>query len=249
MEQHKQLQPEKTDAADKQLDQGLIADIERMAAVGKLVTKIAHELNSPIDGILRYINLSIRAIDSGNLKKPKYYLQRCRQALMRMVEITSELLEFARSSYPPAQERINVTQIADDAVKIMESRAQNQNVTIARNYHPNLPAVNGTNLFGVFCNLIKNALDAMPNGGRLAISTKLQNDSSIAIEFRDTGCGFDTNDAKAIFEPFYTTKEKGTGLGLAICKDIIQKHNGTITAENAPEKGSIFTVYLPVEKT
>jgi signal transduction histidine kinase len=99
----------------------------------------------------------------------------------------------------------------------------------------------------VFCNLTKNALEAMPYGGELNISTRMTPDDTAVIEFRDTGTGFAPENAEAIFEPFFTTKDKGkgTGLGLAICRDIIERHHGRITAENAPGGGSIFTVYLP----
>ena len=104
------------------------------------------------------------------------------------------------------------------------------------------------NLFQVFCNLIKNAVDAMPDGGELTIKTRLESDDTVSIEFRDTGQGFPPEHSKMIFEPFFTTKGsgRGTGLGLAICEDIIEKYNGRITAQNAQTGGSIFTVYLPL---
>jgi signal transduction histidine kinase len=103
-------------------------------------------------------------------------------------------------------------------------------------------------LFQVFCNLAKNALDAMPNGGELRIATSLAADDTIMIELHDTGTGLPAESTEAIFEPFFTTKEggKGTGLGLAICRDIVESCHGRITARNAPDGGSIFSVYLPV---
>jgi signal transduction histidine kinase len=224
-------------------------DTERLIALGKLTSKVAHELNNPMDGILRYINLAMRIVEQENLEKAKDYLTHCRQGLMRMVQIVSELLEFSRSTYVPF-EQVKIEQIIEDAVKTMVSKAEKLNVKILSNYAPGIPEVRGGNLFQVFCNLIKNALDAMPEGGRLKISTSLMNDNTAVVEFRDTGTGFPPENAYVIFEPFFTTKVKGkgTGLGLAICKDIIEGYNGRITAENAPEGGSIFTVYLPVEK-
>ena len=88
----------------------------------------------------------------------------------------------------------------------------------------------------------------MQNGGELRISTLLASNDTISAEFRDTGTGLSVENVDAIFEPFFTTKDKGkgTGLGLSICRDIIESYNGRITAENSPEGGSIFTVYLPV---
>ena len=224
-----------------------LANAERLAAVGKHASKIAHELNNPLDGILRYINLAMRVVEQENLAKPKEYLAQCRQGLMRMVQIISELLEFSRSTYTP-HEYTKIEQIIEDAVKTMESRADAANVAIVRNYTFGMPQVRSGNLFQVFCNLAKNALDAMPNGGELRITTGLSADDTIAVELRDTGIGLPTESTEAIFEPFFTTKEggKGTGLGLAICRDIVESCHGRITARNAPDGGSIFTVYLPV---
>ena len=106
----------------------------------------------------------------------------------------------------------------------------------------------GSNLFQVFCNLIKNAVDAMPDGGTLTITTAAWSTGEVVVSFEDTGMGLPEN-AEQIFEPFFTTKPsgQGTGLGLAICKDIIEKYNGRILAENRPEGGARFTVVVPVE--
>jgi nitrogen-specific signal transduction histidine kinase len=224
------------------------ANTERLAAVGKLASKVAHELNDPLDGILRYVNLAMRIVEQENLEKPKEYLTQCRKGLMRMVQIVSELLEFSRSTYTPS-EYTGIEQIIEDAVKTMVSRADAQNIRILRNYTSGIPQIRSGNLFQVFCNLTKNALDAMPDGGELRISTRPAADNTIVAEFSDTGTGLPPENTEAIFEPFFTTKDKGkgTGLGLAICRDIIESYHGRITAENTPDGGSIFTVYLPAK--
>ncbi|MBN2592496.1 MAG: PAS domain-containing protein [Sedimentisphaerales bacterium] len=224
-----------------------LANTERLAAVGKHASKVAHELNNPLDGILRYINLAMRIVEQENLQKPKEYLTQCHQGLMRMVQIVSELLEFSRSTYTP-QEYVKIEQVIEDALKTMESRAEAVDISIIRNYTFGLPQLRSGNLFQVFCNLAKNALDAMPNGGELRISTSLASDNTIVAELHDTGMGFPPESKEEIFEPFFTTKEgsKGTGLGLAICRDIVESYHGRIAAQNAPDGGSIFTVYLPV---
>ncbi len=235
------------DITEKVNIQRRLANAERLAAVGKLASKVAHELNNPMDGILRYINLAMRIIEQENLEKPKEYLTQCRKGLMRMVQIVSELLEFSRSTYA-SLEYAKIEQIIEDAIKTMDTRAGTSNVRVLRNYASGIPQIENGNLFQVFCNLIKNALDAMPDSGELSISTRLAADDTAVVEFRDTGTGFAAENADAIFEPFFTTKDKGkgTGLGLAICKDIVERYHGRITAENAPQGGSIFTVYLPV---
>lgn len=236
------------DVTEKVNVQRRLANAERLASVGKHASKVAHELNNPLDGILRYINLAIRIVEQEQLEKPKEYLIQCRQGLMRMVQIVSELLEFARSTYTPL-ERTKLEQIIEDALRTVESRTEASNVRIVRNYALGLPQVTSGNLFQVFCNLARNAVDAMPNGGELRISTRLTAEDTTAVEFRDTGTGLPAN-TEVLFEPFFTTKAdgKGTGLGLAICRDIIENHHGRITAENAPDGGSVFTVFLPVAR-
>ena len=223
-----------------------LTSAEKLASLGKLTSKVAHELSNPIDGILRYINLAARVVEQENLEKPKEYLAQCRQGLMRMVQTISELLEFSRSTYSPL-EYARIEQIIEDALRMMDTKAENLNIKVTRNYTSGLPQIRSGNLFQVFCNLAKNAFDAMPNGGELKISTHLEADNTIVVEFRDTGTGFPQENAQLIFEPFFTTKEKGkgTGLGLSICRDIVESYHGRITAENAPDGGSIFTVYLP----
>jgi nitrogen fixation/metabolism regulation signal transduction histidine kinase len=224
-----------------------LANTERLAAIGKLASKVAHELNDPLDGILRYVNLAIRIVEQENLEKPKEYLTQCQKGLMRMVQIVSELLEFSRSTFT-SMEYTTIEQIIEDAIKTMESKADSLNVSILRNYTHGLGQIRSGNLFQVFCNLAKNALDAMPDGGELSITTRRETNDTILVEFQDTGTGLPSENTEAIFEPFFTTKDKdkGTGLGLAICRDIVESYEGRITAENAPNGGSIFSVYLPV---
>jgi signal transduction histidine kinase len=223
---------------------------QKLATVGKLASKVAHELNNPMDGILRYVNLALRIIEQEKLEKPKEYLSQCRQGLMRMVHIISELLEFSRSNYALTEEYVDIEEVIEDAIKMTDMKTGLTDIQILRNYHPGIRKIKCGNLFQVFHNLLKNALDSMPDGGQLRISTMSSADNHIAIEFSDTGEGFAPENAEAIFEPFFTTKDKGkgkgTGLGLAICREIIERSHGSITAENAPGGGSIFTVYLPV---
>jgi signal transduction histidine kinase len=234
------------DITEKVSIQKELTDAERLAAIGRHTSKIAHELSSPLDGILRYIGLATRIVEQENLTKPKEYLDRCRQALLRMVQIVSELLEFSRGGYEQL-ERANIEQIIEDAVKIIAAKAEASNIKISRNYTSGLPQIRVGNLFHIFCNIIKNAFEAMSQGGELYISTCLVKDNTVVAEFRDTGKGFAPENAEVMFEPFFTTKEKGTGLGLAICRDIIDRYHGQITAENATQGGSIFRICLPLD--
>jgi signal transduction histidine kinase len=236
------------DITEKANAQKQMATTERFAAMGKLASKVAHELNNPIDGIMRYINLAKRTIGEAGLPKPVEYLEHASDGLKRMVQIITELLEFSRSRYS-ALEDMSIDKIIDDAVKFIEPTAKAMGIEIERQYQSPLPKIKGGNLFQVFCNLLKNAVEAMPDGGRVIISCNISEDNVAVIKFRDTGQGFDPANSEEIFEPFFTTKTgKGTGLGLAICRDIIEKYGGKITAQNAPDGGSVFTVHLPLSE-
>jgi len=223
-----------------------LASERKLSAVGQHASRVAHELNSPLDGIIRYLNLALKALEQGKIEPTRQYLVRCRQGLMRIVNIVRDMLDFSRSSYR-TYERSSVEKLIEEAVRTMELKAGAQEIKIERKYTSGMPEIRTDNLFQVFCNLIKNAFDAMPTGGELRITTEPAEGNNVLVEFRDTGTGFKPEQKELIFEPFYTTKEaEGTGLGLAICKDLVERYNGSIMAENAPGGGSIFRVYLPV---
>ena len=232
------------DITSKVVMENDLASAERLAAVGKLAARVAHELNNPLDGIIRYINLALRVIDQDAQPQARQYLEHSHKGLLRMVRIVSELLEFSRSTYSSVAEA-DINKIVEDAIKAMEGSAYENNVHIERHFSGDMPNVRSGNLFQVFCNLIKNAVDAMPDGGTLEITTRYEADVA-SIEFVDTGSGLSDEVAQKLFEPFFTTKApgKGTGLGLAICKDIIEKYNGQITAADHGG-GSVFTVTIP----
>jgi signal transduction histidine kinase len=235
-----------------------LAVSERLAAVGKLAARVAHELNNPLDGILRYTNMATRlaeksansAPDSADAPAAKLllYLNNAKTGILRMTEIISALLEFSRNA-PGSLEQATVNKIVEDAVTAMEGRARESHVTVVCNFlQTDMPVVRGSNIFQVFCNLIKNAVEAMPTGGTLTITTR-QNDSDVVVTVEDTGVGL-PKEADKIFEPFYTTKPpgKGTGLGLAVCRELIEKYSGTIVAANRQPRGAVFTVTIPTVK-
>jgi len=225
-----------------------LAVSERLAAVGKLAARVAHELNNPLDGIMRYINLAIRVTESGGPSEQAIrYLNEAYKGLSRMVKIIGDLLEFSRTSYAVFEEA-NVNRFVEDAIKALQDKAGMARVAIVSVLDEGMPVLRaGSNLFQVFCNLIKNAIDAMPDGGTLTITTK-KADRDVLVIFEDTGAGL-PEDVEQIFQPFFTTKPpgQGTGLGLAICKDIVEKYNGKIYAENRPEGGARFTVVIPAD--
>ena len=224
-----------------------LAVSERMAAVGRLAARVAHELNNPLDGVLRYVNLALRMLQGKGQDKVTDFLNESRTGLLRMTQIVSELLEFSRS-LDTHYEEANINAAVEEAIRTLQDQAAASGVVLAASFRDeHVPSLRGAKLFQVCCNLIKNAIDAMPQGGTLTVTTGIVG-REVVLKFEDTGVGLPENHA-AIFEPFFTTKApgKGTGLGLAICKDYIARLNGSITAANRPEGGAAFTIRIPLE--
>ena len=232
-----------TDVTEKTAHSAEVARTERLATMDKVAGRVAHELNNPLDGILRYINLSLRALDT-HPDKARQYLQQCRDGLMRMVKIVGEMLEFSRRAHTPF-EKEPLDKVLEESIAAMAGVLEAIQVRREQNDDgPPLP-VKSEAMFQVFCNLIKNAADAMNGSGTLTIRLARSGDTR-QISFSDTGGGFDPAIAEDIFKPFFTTKPpgRGTGLGLAICRDILEKLEGRISAKNIPG-GSEFVVLLP----
>lgn len=252
-----------------------LAAHERLLSIGRLAAKVAHELNNPLDGILRYLGLARKLVvaesaaaasaegttSSGARAKTSAgaggspilvsagkvagYLDEARAGLMRMAKIIRELLEFSRRS-PGGAEELGVNEVVEQAIRAVSPRADDQGVLIAADFQDrHMPALPGGRLLQVCLNLLKNALDVMPRGGRLMISTGVVGDD-VVLRFADTGPGLPA-DASRLFEPFHTTKPQGegTGLGLAICKDIVEGMGGGIEASRGEEAGAVFTVRIP----
>ncbi|MCK4850533.1 MAG: GHKL domain-containing protein [Phycisphaerae bacterium] len=223
-----------------------LAHSERLAALGKFSAEVAHELNNPLDGILRYVNLAIRLCQSLEDERPGKYLLQARRGLMRMVRIITELLEFSRTSDAALVEDC-IDHIIEEALNALEARAGEASVKFQRQFAPNLPFIRTGSLFQVFCNLICNAIEAMPDGGMLTITAELSG-PDVRISLADVGVGLPDGETERIFEPFFTTKPagQGTGLGLAICREVIEKYQGTISAADRPSGGAIITVTIPL---
>ena len=217
----------------------------RLAALGKLAAQVAHELNNPLDGILRYLNLSLRLAADMPESKLQSYLSESRIGVMRMVQVVGDLLEFSRSTNGDFDES-GVNEIVEQAIRSSTEGPGADGIVVTADFQSqSMPTVRGSRLYQVCCNLIKNAIDAMPDGGRLTLTTGLV-DQEVVIRVADTGVGLPERPEK-MFEAFYTTKPSGagTGLGLAICKDFIEEMGGTIAAIPGQDGGAVFIVRIP----
>ena len=226
----------------------------KLAAIGQLGAGVAHELNNPIAGILGYTQFMLDILSKENLKTEdvhtfKKYLQHIENGSRRCKEIIQNLLQFARKS-PEDFISLNVNGVMEDTLSLIEHQLLVNKIGVIKNLAEGVNQIVGNpiQLQQVFTNIIVNAQQAMPEGGQLFISTRNENETVI-IEFKDTGCGIPEEYKDRIFEPFFTTKMnwKGTGLGLSICYDIIKKHNGNIVVNSPLGKGAVFTIILPVK--
>ena len=222
-----------------------IVRAERLAAIGELAAKVAHELNNPLASIHLYNSLLLEEPAS---PEEQYRLaQNVQEQVERAKRVVKDILDYSR----PAQAQLQVTSLnaaVEQGMRFVRHAANAGRVTVVEDYADNLPwvRVDVSRMAQVFTNLTMNAIQAMPRGGKLEISTGLEN-NSLYVRFRDTGTGISPEDLQRIFDPFYTTKPagQGTGLGLAVCRTLVNQHHGDITVDSEPGKGSRFTVWLP----
>lgn len=219
--------------------------LKEFASIGKLVAGIAHELNNPLDGVMRYVNISLGCLDEDGVVRE--YLLNAKKGLNRMAGTIRSLLDFAQISSPVFNRPIDINKAIEDSLLMTNHHIFSNNIKVVKQLDPHLPLGRDNGLKLAFINIIKNACDAMPGGGTIKVSTGIKN-GHIEVRFRDTGHGIPEEIHKKIFDPFFTTKElgKGSGLGLAICYDIIQRHNGKIFLEKSRGKGASFIIELPV---
>jgi len=222
-----------------------LVDSERLAALGEMSAKVAHEINNPLGIIKNYLLLIKRSV--GENIEGRNYTDVVSQEISRIARIVRELLDFHRPN-GVAVHPTDIPSIIDDVLRLMEHKCHKQQVKLVRCYQPDCPLleVSSEHLKQVFLNLIINACDAMPDGGHLEIMVTADSDKMI-ISFNDTGPGIPPDQIPRIFEPFFTTKDAGhgTGLGLSVCYGIIKRHRGTISFRNT-DRGGSFEIILPL---
>jgi len=222
----------------------------KLATMGELAASVAHELNNPLATIL----LRLEAL-TGQLTDDQQKSEAVEIVIgevERMGTLVAGLLQFSRGGHQQIS-TFDVREEIDNTLKLMEYHLRSQNIDVAREFEAKVPmmAADRQQLRQVFLNLLTNASDAMPCGGKLTAqvsSVEIEEGlSGINIEFIDTGAGIGPADLAKIWEPFFTTKPagKGTGLGLAICRRLIEEHQGTISIDSRPNEGTKVRMFLP----
>lgn len=240
---------------------------ETLARLGSLVAGLAHEIKNPLGGIRGAAQLLARRTDDAGARAHTDVIVR---EVDRLAALVEQLLTYGAPRRPELQ-RLNVHRVLHEALDILRPEIDRRGVTLRHEIDPSLPDVRAdpAQLIQVFLNLIMNALEVMPEGGQLTLSTRIETDFHIVrralidgeprpesgstfngqfvrIGVADSGPGFPRDLGDRVFEPFVTTKARGSGLGLAICERIVAAHGGDIRAENRREGGAMITVNLPV---
>lgn len=229
------------------LTQEQLLQSEKMAAVGQLISGVAHELNNPLTAILGYSQLLSGGDDVTS--RGRDYVEKLYRQAQRTHRIVQNLLSFARQ-HKPERAPVRLNQVIEDTITLREYDLKLNNILLHRSLAPDLPPASGDShqLQQVMLNILNNAVDAvLERGGRgeIWIETRAA-DGKLTVEITDSGAG--VTDPLRVFDPFFTTKAvgKGTGLGLSICYGIIKEHGGEIRVRNVPPRGACFTVTLPV---
>jgi signal transduction histidine kinase len=218
----------------------------KLSTLGELSSSIAHEIKNPLISIQGFARRIGTTEDRDKLEKYAKFIE---EEADRLTQVLAKLLGFSRMD-EPKKDLLNMNDIVDDTVLFMEHHLTRfKNVAISVEKTSDLPKVHVDRIHvqQTMVNLLMNAAQAMPEGGRIQIRTGM-NDQYVFIAITDTGIGIKDEDLDRIFEPFFTTKEKeqGTGLGLSLCKRLIEANAGKIEVESKVGEGTTFTIMIPI---
>jgi two-component system NtrC family sensor kinase len=233
-----------------------LAQAEKMVSLGKLAAVVAHEINNPLAGILTYTKLISRMADKGfngsqRLAEAKEFLHVIEGESRRCGTIVKNLLTFARQA-PLNPQKNDLNAIVDRCLLLVNHQLELQSIDLEQTLPPDLPPLycDASQVQQALLALLMNAIEAMPTGGRLRVSTSFHARERVGrVSITDEGPGIPEDVLPHLFEPFFTTKEegKGVGLGLAIAYGIVQQHGGNIEVSSTPQKGTTITLILPEE--
>jgi signal transduction histidine kinase len=235
-----------------QAAQEKLVEAERMATVGRLSLKVAHEVRNPISAIELNAELLgdiVRERSGAEMEEAGSLVGAIRDQVAALDALTEEYLAFAR--FPRAQfEEDSVNEMVAAVVEFVRPLAARQEISVTVTTDPAVPPmeIDRTLLRQAVLNLIKNGLEALSKGGTLAVTTQRLGDA-VEIIVSDTGPGIPPEVGRRLFEQFFTTKPQGTGLGLSITRQIVEEHEGQIRWTSTPGVGATFTVSLPIKRT
>jgi signal transduction histidine kinase len=227
-----------------------LEQISRLAALGQITAGVAHEFNNIITSILGWSQIAAQNADTNTSLTSA--LEIIQGNAKRAKDIAAHLLGVSRSN-EDAHAVFSIVKVVEEVLKLLSWEMKRGNIQLVTSFETNeLCMGNENRISQVFINIIRNAMDAMPDGGTLRVSVMLE-DGQVVASFKDTGSGMEQGVLGQIFDPFFTTKNGddkeshgGSGLGLALCRDILEQHGGRIEVESAPGKGTNFSVLIPM---
>ncbi len=230
------------DVTEKVEIQEQLRKSDTLNVIGELAAGIAHEIRNPMTALKGFVQL----LKEGTKEKSPMYYQVITTELERIEYIINEFLLLAKPQVIKYQMK-DVSQIMKETIDLLEAQAVLHNVQIDARYEGNLPKIycEPNQLKKVFINLIKNAIEVMPKGGKITIRLDRTDTKHLHISIHDEGDGIPQDVINQLGKPFYTTKERGTGLGLMVSFKILEEHNGIINVDSEIGKGTTFHIYLP----
>ncbi|MFH1414467.1 MAG: ATP-binding protein [Elusimicrobiota bacterium] len=240
-------------AADLKEYHNKMTQLSKMAAIGELAGGVAHEINNPMTGILGNVQLLLKKVHHEDKSYP--LLQKIERASIRCQNIVADLLDFSRKEREHIKlNKVDINDILETTFTFCSSEMLSSDIELIKDYGSDLPQVEVSerSIQQAFLNIINNAMQAMPSGGKFTVYTgiaELDGNYYVEIRFTDTGSGFDGETGEHLFEPFFTTRDvgEGTGLGLSLAFRIVENHGGRITAKSIEsEKGAVFSIFLPI---
>lgn len=220
---------------------------DRLATIGQLAAGVAHELNEPLGNVLGFAQLAKKCPELP--QQALQDLEKIEKASLHAREVVKKLLLFSRQM-PSKRTRVNLNKLIKENLYFLESRCTKEGIEITYLLESDLPEIiaDPSQLNQVIINLVVNAIQAMPDGGKLILQTSSHDDKDVIFGIEDTGVGMSADIQEKIFLPFFTTKDinLGTGLGLAVAHGIIMSHGGTVHVKSQVGCGTRFEITLPV---
>jgi len=231
--------------ADLRKTEAQLIRSEKLAALGQLAAGIAHEIRNPLTSI----NILIHSLRDKPSDEERHQedLRVIEEEIHRINEIVDQFLRFAKPA-PPLLQEADVLSLFEETLLLLKPQIEKQRIFVEKEF-PALPptVLDREQMKQVILNLLLNALQAMPGGGRLRLSAQVLEDNRwIQLSIQDTGVGIPPEDMNKLFDPFFSTKEGGVGLGLSIAHRILDQHRGKIQAQSTPGRGTLFTLWLPI---
>lgn len=229
------------DISERKQTEELMLKSEKLSIAGQLAAGNAHEIRNPLTAIKGFLQLM-----KPTMEENEHYFEIVFSELSRIELILSELLMLAKPQQNAVKERVNLKKIISEVTALLETQANLKGIFIKTDYEHDSMYINGdqNQLKQVFINLIKNAVESMPDGGTVHI-IMTEDEYSVNVTVKDEGDGIPENVLKRIGEPFLTTKEKGTGLGLMVTFNLIKNHQGAIQVDSKPDRGTAFHITFP----